>query len=292
MTDKTGKNLKFLTRLLIPSVVLILSFVITFPAVSSVDKQKSGAVKKIKITKKDLRWFGNAIFQRECAGKTEKLVAWNDGEEFASFGIGHFIWYPKAQDGPFEESFPAFLQFVKQRGVKLPLWIDNLKVKDCPWETRDDFYQNINSYRMNSLRVFLVQTMYHQSLFIVSRFKKALPKMMHAVSSEKKNHIRKQFFRIADSSLKLYALIDYVNFKGEGVKSSERYKNMGWGLLQVLEEMRGTQKGNVALCEFARAADMVLTRRVLNSPVERNEERWLNGWKNRVNYYRTLVRYL
>jgi hypothetical protein len=29
----------------------------------------------------------------------------------------------------------------------------------------------------------------------------------------------------------------------------------------------------------------VLTRRVANSPVERNEKRWLSGWRNRVLTY-------
>lgn len=292
MANKDGKRLKFFSRPLVISAVLLISFTLAHPVMASVENQKIGTVKKIKITKKDLRWFGDAIFQRECSGKIEKLVAWNAGEEFPSFGIGHFIWYPVGYEGPFEESFPEFLAFVKQRGVKLPYWIDRLKAKGCPWTTREAFYQEINSPRMKSLSRFLVRTMYHQSLFIVHRFKKALPKMLYAATADKKNHIRKQFFRVADSSVKLYALIDYVNFKGEGVRSSERYKNKGWGLLQVLEEMRGSQKGSVALREFARAADSVLTRRVINSPVERNEQRWLNGWKNRVNYYRTLIRYM
>ena len=29
-------------------------------------------------------------------------------------------------------------------------------------------------------------------------------------------------------------MIDYVNFKGDGLKPTERYKGEGWGLLQVL----------------------------------------------------------
>ncbi len=292
MINKNRKVLKNFTRLMIVSYVLLFSFVVVSPTMSLAENQKSDKVKKIIITKKDLRWFGDAIFQRECAGNTEKLAAWNNGEEFASFGIGHFIWYPKGYEGPFEESFPTFLKFVKQRGVKLPFWIENLKIKDCPWRNREEFNKNVNSYKMKSLKSFLTRTMYHQSLFIVQRFRTALPKIMNAVPSDRKKHIRKQFFRVADSSLKLYALIDYVNFKGEGIKSSERYNNVGWGLLQVLEEMQGSQRGNVALCDFARAAEIVLTRRVINSPAERNEERWLNGWKNRVNNYRTLIRYL
>lgn len=292
MDNKAEKNFKKFKLVKIISSVLLLFIIITSPVFSSVQKENNGYAKKIKITKNDLLWFGDAIFQRECDGDIEKLAAWNKGEEFASFGIGHFIWYPKDYEGPFDESFPTFLKFLKQRGVKLPGWLEQQKKMDCPWATRRDFYRNIDSYKMRSIKQFLANTRYQQSLFIVHRFMKAFPKMMRAASYDKKKHIRKQFFRVADSSLKLYALIDYVNFKGEGIKLSERYNNVGWGLLQVLEEMQGTKKGDVALCDFARAAETVLTRRVINSPIERNEHRWLTGWKNRVNYYRTLTRYL
>ncbi len=257
-------------------------------AFSSVGRKNTKTSRRIIITKKDLNWFGKTIFQKECGGDIKRLVAWNKGEAFPSFGIGHFIWYPIGYEGPFEESFPAYLSFVKRKGVKLPLWIENLRVKDCPWKTRSEFYRSMNTYKMNSLKSFLVETMHYQSLFIVNRFKKSLPKMIRAASSDKKQHIKRQFFRVANSTKKLYALIDYVNFKGEGVKRTERYKNQGWGLLQVLEEMQGTTRGKAALYDFSRAAESVLVRRVRNAPRERNEHRWLNGWRNRVHFYKTL----
>ena len=285
--EKTG----FACLLMVLFLVLFF-FCIVDSAFCSVERSKNKKNTRIKITKDDLRWFGKTIFQKECGSDIKRLTAWNKGEEFPSFGIGHFIWYPVGYEGPFEESFPSFLAFVKKRGVQLPLWIDNLKIKDCPWKTRDEFYRKMDSYKMNSLKAFLVETMHYQSLYIVKRFKKSLPMMIRAASPEKKKHIKRQFFRVADSSKKLYALIDYVNFKGEGVKATERYNNKGWGLLQVLEEMQGTRRGDIALHEFSRAAEAVLTRRVQNAPHDRNEGQWLNGWKNRVNYYRTLSRYL
>jgi len=286
-------NAKYGFACLLTVPFLVIFFLCTVdPAFCSIERSKNQKKTRITITKDDLRWFGKTIFQKECGSDIKRLTAWNKGEEFPSFGIGHFIWYPVGYEGPFEESFPVFLKFVKKRGVQLPLWIDNLKIKDCPWKTRDEFYRKMNSYKMNSLKAFLVETMHYQSLFIVKRFKKALPKMIMAASPEKKRHIKRQFFRVADSSKKLYALIDYVNFKGEGVKVTERYNEKGWGLLQVLEEMQGTRRGDVALHEFSRAAEAVLIRRVKNAPLGRNEKQWLNGWKNRVNYYRTLSRYL
>ena len=79
---------------------------------------------------------------------------------------------------------------------------------------------------------------------------------------------------------------DYVNFKGEGIKETERYQGKGWGLLQVLEEMEGYPEDRVATAEFSRAAATVLTRRVANSPSSRGEKRWLAGWLNRCKTYR------
>ena len=34
------------------------------------------------------------IFKNEASGKKDGLIVWNNGEEFISLGIGHFIWYP------------------------------------------------------------------------------------------------------------------------------------------------------------------------------------------------------
>ncbi|WP_459923876.1 hypothetical protein [Desulfatiferula olefinivorans] len=244
----------------------------------------------LRINQKDLAWIGQTMYQKECGKDPDKLLTWNAGESFASLGIGHFIWYPCGQSGPFEESFPAFLDFARKRGIRPPAWIETADDPGCPWTNRQDFYADRDSARMQTLKRFLIRTMPEQSLFIVNRLKDAFPKIMASVSPQKKNHVRHQFMRVADSSVKLYALIDYVNFKGEGTRRTERYNNQGWGLLQVLEEMNGTDRGETALHEFSRAAEAVLVRRVQNAPLERREHRWLPGWKNRVNGYRHLGR--
>lgn len=243
----------------------------------------------MNISQDDLAWIGETIYRKECGGKTEMLLAWNRGEEFPSLGIGHFIWYPKGMEGPFEESFPSFLDFARQRGVRLPAFIAAMDVPDCPWTSRQQFYRSRNSADMKSLRSFLLETRYEQTLFIVLRLKTAIPKIMEAAPLDKKSHIQSQLVRVADSSRKLYALIDYVNFKGEGIRPTERYRNQGWGLLQVLEEMRGTRQGPEAIHDFVRAAEAVLSRRVGNAPAARNEHRWLPGWKNRINDYKNLA---
>ena len=66
---------------------------------------------------------------------------------------------------------------------------------------------------------------------------------------------------------------------------AERYNGRGWGLLQVLGEMRDVPSGPSAAKEFAASAKRVLSRRIANSPPERGEKRWEPGWHNRCDTY-------
>jgi hypothetical protein len=111
----------------------------------------------------------------------------------------------------------------------------------------------------------------------------ALPKMLRSAPAPDRDNVRAQFQRLAATGAGTFALIDYVNFKGEGTKLEERYKGEGWGLLQVLAGMNSSGGGGPA--EFSRSAAAVLERRVQNSPPARNEVRWLPGWKSRVRSY-------
>jgi hypothetical protein len=101
------------------------------------------------------------------------------------------------------------------------------------------------------------------------------------VGPEARERLRRNFYRVAGQPAGVYALVDYVNFKGEGILRTERYKGVGWGLEQVLLEMGDGSP----LREFSRAAAKVLETRVKNSPPERREQRWLAGWQNRVRGY-------
>ena len=76
-----------------------------------------------------------------------------------------------------------------------------------------------------------------------------------------------------------------MNFKGEGTAPTERYRGVGWGLLQVLEAM--ADEPGEARAAFADAAGAVLTRRVALAPPERGETRWLEGWLQRLATYRS-----
>ena len=229
--------------------------------------------------------IGKKIWRNECNGTVAGLTSWNEGEKFASLGIGHFIWYPKGQRGPFEESFPKLVSFIAKRGAKLPGLLLGAGEHPCPWNSRAEFLQAQNTPEMKQLRQFLVDTVDLQAEFLISRLQNALPKMLAEAASSDRANVQQQFERLASTPHGCYALVDYVNFKGEGVLHTERYQGQGWGLLQVLENMHGTSPGAAAVDEFARSAKAALTRRVQNAPAERHESRWLSGWLQRVNSY-------
>lgn len=233
----------------------------------------------IQLSDAQARAIGQRIWQNECAGTVDGLTSWNRGEDFASLGIGHFIWYPKGKRGPFKESFPELISWMRSQKVRMPDWV--AKGGPCPWNTRAEFMADFQSPKMRELRQFLADTVPWQARFAAMRLENALPKMLEAAPRANRERVRQNFYRVANESLGMYALIDYVNFKGEGSAPTERYNGEGWGLLQVLESMGS----GPALPEFSKAATAVLERRVKNSPPERNESRWMAGWRNRCKTY-------
>jgi hypothetical protein len=241
------------------------------------------AAAPIHISDSDALRIGRKIWQNECNGTISGLTSWNAGEDFASLGIGHFIWYPKGMRGPFEESFPKFLEFAHERNVTVPVWLNQATA--CPWNSRSEFSRAQNSAPMRELRQFLAHTVDLQAQFMVARLQESLAKMLNEAAPGERANVERQFTRVASTAHGCYALADYVNFKGEGVLHTERYHGEGWGLLQVLEQMHGTESGAGASREFANSAAAVLRRRVQNSPPERHEARWLPGWLNRVRSY-------
>jgi hypothetical protein len=224
--------------------------------------------------------IGAKIWKNECGGTLEGLTHWGKNENFPSLGIGHFIWYPAAKRDRFTEGFPPLLAFLKSQNVTVPAWL----MDTCPWNSRDEFYAELDSPKMKELRQFLYDTRNFQAVFIANRLEKALPQMIEKLPPADKEKITATFNKLAGDPQGLYALIDYVNFKGEGTSPTETYKGQGWGLLQVLQAIPATSKNIVA--DFVECAKNVLARRVQNSPPERNEGRWLKGWSNRLETYR------
>lgn len=226
--------------------------------------------------------IGRKIWQNECAGSVAGLTTWNAGEEFPSMGIGHFIWYPAGFKGRFEESWPQFVAFARQRGAELPAVALEAH---SPWKTKAQFQAEFKGARMTALRTWLAGNVTLQTDFIIARSRAALPKILAAAPASEKARIEANYQKVATTPQGTYALIDYVNFKGDGTQASEKYNGAGWGLMQVLGGMKDVPAGAPAATEFAASAKRMLSRRIANSPPARGEKRWEEGWHNRCDTY-------
>jgi len=239
----------------------------------------------IHLSPKDFKWISRQIFLNECEGKIENLTSWNENENFMSVGIGHFIWYPRDTKKMFTESFPKVIEYMKECGEKIPKCLKDYSSRSCPWNSREEFLADFNSDTMVKLRSFLDKTLTLQVGFIIHNAQQNIERIASTLPASEQQEIIDKFNLIAQAPKGFYLLIDYINFKGSGNNTSERYQGMGWGLLQVLSEMEFPAQPSQTKAAFVAAAVKVLERRVNNSPPERNEERWLPGWKKRLQTY-------
>lgn len=236
----------------------------------------------LQISYQDMLKIAVKIWYNESGGTISGLTSWSDGENFASMGIGHFIWYPPSR-GAQNETFSQLLRFMEERGVKMPYWLRS-PAPPCPWQNRIQFVQEQYSPMMQQLRQFLIATIPLQAEFMVTRLNNAYARMLENVPEYEKVYVRHQFYRVAATAQGIYVLVDYVNFKGDGAADAANHSShQGAGLLQVLEEMQHAPASNTPIEQFAWAANQVLTRRVAQSSGE--DAKWLAGWRNRIKSY-------
>jgi len=245
---------------------------------------------EIRLSNQQAAKIAHKIWLNEGAGKRKYLVWWNKGEEFASLGIGHFIWFTKDKPMWFFHAFPAMLKFITKEGAKPPKWLK--PDMSCVWNSYEEWQKakRTNSPKMQELTNFLDSTKTLQAKFMVHRLSAAYPKLInYAKTKALKNKIAYNFKRLlykSDGSIDpqgAYCLIDYINFKGDGTLESERYQNTGWGLFQVLENMDTKEPNKYRV--FANSVRFVLDRLIKVSPPERNLKRFRKGWFRRVVTY-------
>lgn len=226
--------------------------------------------------------IGRKIWQNESGGKVSGLTHWNDGEEFPSMGIGHFIWYPKGFDGRWTETWPEFVRFATSKGKRLPPVAYST---DCPWPNKRAFQRDFNGAQLVGLRKWLSSNIGIQTEFISHKSRAALPKILATAPAADRAKIQRNYDKVATTSNGVYALVDYVNFKGDGTNPRETYAGQGWGLKWVLMDMRSVSAGQTAAREFSAATKRRLHLRIKNSPPARGEKRWRKGWDHRCNTY-------
>jgi len=237
----------------------------------------------------ELNVIAEKIYQNETSGNPKNIMFWSPNENFASLGIGHFIWYPQGEPKKFDETFPAMIDYFIANKVEIPAWLKRVRKTGAPWRNKAIFERARGDKEFQQLKYLLLNTKALQTQFFFDRLHASIPEIIKYVAPQYRQHIVNNYNALAATRGGWYPLIDYINFKGKGIKQTERYNNQGWGLLQVLKTMRPVKAGPFALMEFSRAAQAILERRVRNSPPQRNEQRWLKGWTKRTKGYATPI---
>lgn len=236
----------------------------------------------IRLSPADIQDLTQKIFHNECGQNYDKLIFWNPKETFPSLGIGHFIWVPSKQDTIFTQTFPDLLNYLACKGVKLPTWLDDHK--NCPWSRRDEFLSPNSAQQRHELYVLLKNNLHLQTEFMVHRLQQKLEYIIQDLHKPVGQKVERNVALMAESKNGVYALIDYLNFKGDGLNLREHYNGYYWGLKQVLAEMSPCSTNKEAIHEFIRAAQLLLSQRIAHAP--RNESSWRTGWFNRLETYR------
>ncbi|MBX9704782.1 MAG: hypothetical protein K5Q00_00880, partial [Gammaproteobacteria bacterium] len=223
--------------------------------------QYAAAVPTITITQHDAQLIGAKILLNETGGNPQLLTWWGQGSDFASMGIGNFAWYPNGvNDQGFFMLFPQYLNYAKQNGGRLPSSLQSSP--PCPWNSRQAFNNAIASQTMVGMQQFLLSTVDLQTLFIAHSINQAIPTMLNTLSGEQHRQVEKQLENVLATNGGVYAVIDYTTFKGLGLDPRERYQGQGWGLLQVLQNMKTQGSGPQAIEAFTASAEQLLRRRV------------------------------
>jgi len=249
-----------------------------------------GTAQELRLSPTQADEIARRIWLNEGSGKRSKLVWWNKGEEFASLGIGHFIWYTAQNRMWFWEAFPPMLRFLIAHGARPPRWLT--PETSCVWESYEEWKRakRAQTPKMRQLTAFLDRTKGLQARFMLHRLNTSWPKILayakaHGQGKIVEGNYRRLLYR-RDGSVDprgAYILIDYINFKGDGINNGERYQGKGWGLYQVLTRMDA--KDSNPYHAFAIAGKKVLERLTHIAPPQRRLWRFKKGWFNRMDTY-------
>lgn len=239
-----------------------------------------------EISKADTQLMAQRVFKNECSVEKNCLLEWNAGEDFLSLGLEHFIWFPSSTTSIFKDSFRSYLLYARKKGEKLPATLDKSPLPGCPWVNRDQFLTAKESQQYKDVLEFMIKTKNCQADYLIETTQRSLKKIIHATPQIQRQQISTYIAQLTSNAQGLYAVIDYLNFKGSGIGSAERYQGEGWGLLQVLQGMHESNSQNIII-EFVGSAERVLRHRVFNAPSNRHEDKWLQGWISRVDTYLT-----
>ncbi len=291
--------------------LILISALFCFIFVSNIWAMAAPIKNQLTLSTEDIETISDKIWQNESNKSLADLTHWNGGESFPSLGIGHFIWYTATKREDFDESFPKLIQYMQKQHVTIPVWLDKPNIPPCPWQSQEDFLRAIKNKepQMEELRQFLLATKSAQAQYFIYRAETVLPLILKLVPDNERANIEHNINQLMQTPTGIYALVDYINFKGDGIKEyqrcalksspiniqeidkslpAEQVYACGWGLLQTLRKMLHAPKNLTTNNAFSWATSEMLKIRVAAAPKERKtfEQKWLTGWLKRTGTYR------
>ncbi len=218
------------------------------------------------------------------------LTEWDkiSQEEFPSIGLPHTVWFPGKSKQIVDESFPRFWAFIKAkyRGTMRipdlgPVGTEGLDVR-APWNSIKEFKSDP---RVAELNRFLQDpnVLKLQAEFAVRRGMESIYSILatNAMDPNKKmsqEDLCQNFKDLISSDQGLLAMVDYANWKGEGIHWHEMTDNrrVRWGLKQALEKM-GKPSSAAVVERFAAATSAALKERSSDDPIILNKLAALNS---------------
>ena len=287
-----------------------------------------------------LKKLSQALYKNEANCQLQNLTYWNSKEPFPSLGLPHAIWYSRQNtDKKYQEQFPELIRFIRTHlkqnekvALTWPSLISKESIGPAPWKNQEAFAkiqtlslgieatenaeQLLNlkernpdlygqAYSLFALRHFLGNpiVLKLQARYVIDKTFLALHTILQAFESEQPQstgRVYEYLQTLLSSQEGVLALVDYLNFKGDGLKHSEKLEPSGfyWGLKTVLSlashpEFHKTLCNDIkdpecALQKFSEASLCALQRVAYEagpegSDVQKQKYIWLNGgWSSRI----------
>jgi hypothetical protein len=190
----------------------------------------------------------------------------------------------------FWEAFPPMVQFLIDHAARPPRWLTPQTHSAWNSYAQRKRAKRQKSRKMRELTAFMDRTKGLQARFMLHRLNTSFPKILAYAKAHGQGkiveHNYKRLLYKKNGTIDpqgAYILIDYINFKGDGINSGERYQGKGWGLYQVLNRMNPRDPNPYRA--FAKSGKWVLERLTHICPPKRNLKRFKRGWFNRMDSY-------
>ena len=252
------------------------------------------------LSKDQLLSLGYRMWNNYAGGTVDGLTKWDGSDadhEFMYLGIAQNIWLPEGSNSMFQADWPTVAQRLQELGCKIKPWMLN----GCPWTTQEEFDADFNGKKMTWLRTHLSKEKFvrAQAFCIAERLQRTMDpsspdSLLTGLTADQSALVEKNFDFVVNSKdpLGVYALIDYVNFKGEGrLGGTEEFNGQSWGLLQVLLNMQTPAEGASdadVMKAFVQSAKFTLCQRVINHKLQdptNNDVQYLDMWVAHLNDY-------